>query len=63
MGLAGHRIRPCYLGDCWGVGGAPIFGGRGGVRFKATAPGSLCGSLENTRLMGHKTAKICPLLQ
>lgn len=43
MGLAGHRIRPCYLGD-WG---APISGGRGDVRFKATAPGSLCRSLKN----------------
>lgn len=54
MGLAGHRIRPCYLDD-WG--GVPIPGGGGGVRFKATAPGSL----ENTRLevetcsRGHKT--------
>ncbi len=54
MGLAGHRIRPCYQGD-WGV---PISGGGGGVRFKATAPGSL----ENTKLevetcsKGHRTA-------
>lgn len=67
MGLAGHRIRPCYLGDWgvgvgwagWGGGGCvPISGGGGGVRFKATAPGSL----ENTKLevetcsRGHKTA-------
>lgn len=44
MGLAGHRIRPCYLGD-W-EGGFNIRG-RGGVRFKATVPGSPCGSLEN----------------
>lgn len=38
MGLAGHRIRPCYLVD-W-EGGFNIRG-RGGVRFKARAPGSL----------------------
>lgn len=48
MGLAGHRIRPCYLGD-WEGGGFNT-GGRGGVRFKATVPGSPCGSLENTKL-------------
>lgn len=39
MGLAGHRIRPCYLGD-WKRGGLNA-GGRGGLHFKATAPDAL----------------------
>ena len=36
-----------------GRGGLRYLGGGGGVRFKATAPGSLWGSLENTRLEKH----------
>lgn len=46
--------------DIWVIGGLQYLGGGGGVRFKATALGSLCGSLENTRkLLRYLYFKYC----
>lgn len=49
MGLAGHRIHPCYLDWGW------VNTGGGGVRFKAMLSGSPVGSLENILKMKDKT--------
>lgn len=43
MGLAGHRIRPCYLGD-WG---APISGGGEMFALKRQRLGHFVGHWKN----------------